>query len=94
MENRAMGRISGHPHSSAMRFDDRVADRQAHPHTAGLRRVEGLEDAVEFVRSQSRPGILDVHQNGVRLNPSGGNDHVSGSDRALVKRLDGIDNQI
>ena len=38
-----------------MSFDDRAADRQAHPQAAGLGRVEGLEEVLEALRSQPGP---------------------------------------
>ena len=38
-----------------MGFNDGSADRQAHPQTARLRRVEGVENVLENLRHQSGP---------------------------------------
>ena len=42
------------PQPAAMRVDDGPADRQAHPHSAAFRRVEGLEHALETFRVNAR----------------------------------------
>ena len=46
----AAGQVRARPQSAAVRFDDRPADRQAHPQTARFRRVEGLENVLESLR--------------------------------------------
>ena len=50
-----------------MRFDDRAADRQPHPQTAGLGRVERLKDALEARRRQPRARIADRDEHAVRV---------------------------
>jgi hypothetical protein len=41
-----------------MSFDNRPTDRQSHAHATGLGCVEWVEEAVEGLWIQSRPGIL------------------------------------
>jgi hypothetical protein len=40
-----------------MRFDDRAANRKAHPGAAGFRREERVEDALRIVRTDPGSGI-------------------------------------
>jgi hypothetical protein len=40
-----------------MGIDDRSTNGQPYPHSVGLRRVESLENALEFFRINSRPRI-------------------------------------
>src|SRR6266849_3471817 len=49
----AAGQVRARPQSAAVRFDDRTADRQAHPQAARLRRVEGLENVLESLRREA-----------------------------------------
>ena len=49
--------IRARPHSTAVRFDDRPADRQPQPQTVRLGRVEGLEQPLESRRRQARTQI-------------------------------------
>src|SRR5215472_1966095 len=51
-----------YPQSAAMGVDDRPADRQPHPHTAGLRGVECLENALQMRRIDARSGIAHCHE--------------------------------
>jgi hypothetical protein len=39
-------------------LDDGTADRQAHSHAAGRRRMDRLEDAVGQLRVDARPRVL------------------------------------
>ena len=50
-----------------MGIDDRPADRQPHPYSAGFRGVESLEDALEMVRINTRPSIADRHEDAISL---------------------------
>ena len=45
-----------------MGVDDRPTDRQPHAHAAGLRREEGVEEAVHCFRSEPRTRILDRNE--------------------------------
>src|SRR6266850_78694 len=44
----------GRPQPPTMGFDDRAADREAHAHAVGPRRVEWLEQTQEALRAQPR----------------------------------------
>ena len=53
------------PQPAPMGIDDGPADRQPHPHSAGLRGVESLENALEMFRINARPGIAHCHENAI-----------------------------
>src|SRR3981081_680127 len=55
------------PQPAPMGIDDRSADRQPHPHAAGLRGVESLENALDVVRINARPGTAHGHQDVARF---------------------------
>src|SRR6266403_5861535 len=42
----------GRPQPPTMGFDNRAADREAHAHAVGLRRVEGFKDTRQALRAQ------------------------------------------
>ena len=48
-----------------MGIDDRPADRQPHPHSAGFRGVESLENALEMFRINTRPRIAHCHEDAI-----------------------------
>src|SRR5262250_2317544 len=56
------GFIGTYPQPAPMGVDDRPADRQPHPHAAGFRRVECLENALQMRRVDTRPGIAHCHE--------------------------------
>jgi FixJ family two-component response regulator len=66
-EHRAARHAGRDPKAAAMGIDDASADRQAHAHTVGLRREEGIEDAIGGRGIESRAGILDGDLHGIRL---------------------------
>ena len=45
-----------------MGLDDRPANRQPHPHAAGLRGVKRIEHALEMRRIDAWPGIAHCHK--------------------------------
>ena len=49
------------PQPTPVGIDDRPADRQPHPYSAGFRGVESLEDALEMARINTRPSIAHGH---------------------------------
>src|SRR6266403_5182474 len=49
----AAGQVRARPQPAAVRFDDRTADRQAHPQTARLRGVDGRENVLESLRREA-----------------------------------------
>src|SRR5262249_1500762 len=54
------------PKSSSVRFDDRMADRQAHTDTPGLRRVERLEQAIDHCSVKTGAVVSHGNNNGIR----------------------------
>src|SRR5712691_6848113 len=58
-------------------IDDRPADRQPHPNSAGLRGVESLENALEMFRTNARPGIAHCHENATGLGLLGADQQLS-----------------
>src|SRR5216684_5562578 len=57
----------GRPQPAPVGIDDRAADRQSHPYPARLRGVESLENAIDMVRINARPGISHGHENATGL---------------------------
>src|SRR5260370_1489868 len=55
------------PHPSAVRFDDRAADRESHAQAVRLGRVEGAEKPVCILGLDTDADVLDRHQHPVRL---------------------------
>src|SRR5712672_2836597 len=47
----------GRPQPPTMGFDNRPADREAHAHAVGLRRVEGFKETRQALRAQPMAGI-------------------------------------
>src|SRR5260370_16592688 len=88
------GQVGGHPQPAAMSFDDRTADRQPHAQTAGLCRVERVEEAFETFRVQSRSRILHHDQRALRFGWSGGDEQISRPFRDLAHCLDSVDDEI
>src|SRR5215813_8183536 len=50
------------PQPAAMSIDDGTAYRQPHPRSAGLGGKEGVEDAFEMRRINTRPGVAYGHE--------------------------------
>jgi hypothetical protein len=55
LKNGASRFIRIRPQPASMGIDDGPADRQPHPHSAGLRGVESLENALEVFRINAGP---------------------------------------
>src|SRR5258708_8130026 len=51
------------PQPAAVGFNDGPADRQPHSHSAGLRGVEGIENALDMSRINARPRIAHRDEN-------------------------------
>src|SRR5258708_2014085 len=60
-----------------MGIDDGPADRQPHPHSAGLRCVEGLESALDMPGIDARPGIATRDEDAIRLRLLGADQQLS-----------------
>jgi hypothetical protein len=65
LKNGASRFIRIRPQPAPMGIDDGPADRQAHPQTARLRRVEGVENVLESLRRQSRTRISHPYEHGM-----------------------------
>src|SRR5258706_14143999 len=85
--------IRARPQSAAVRFDDRTADRQAHPQTVRFRGVERLEHALESLRREAWTRISHLDCHAIRF--------VTGADEQfpllfadVAHRFDGIDDQV
>src|SRR5271157_2616006 len=65
----APGFIGVYPQPTPMRDDDGAADRQPHPDSAGLCRVEGLENPLEMfpINARSRIAHFDKNATGLDL---------------------------
>src|SRR6476620_11544229 len=50
------------PQPAPMGIDNRSANRQPHPRSAGLRGVKCIEHAIEMFRMDARPGIVHCHK--------------------------------
>src|SRR5258707_14898036 len=63
----------GRPQPPTMGFDNRAADREAHAHAVGLRRVEGFKETRQSFRAQPGAGVLHPEPHLVRF-PLAGSD--------------------
>lgn len=77
-----------------MRFNDRTANRQAHPQAAGLGRVEGLEGEFGRRRWQTRTRILHQDERSTGFGLAGGDQQLSRPLRHPAHCFDGIDYQV
>jgi len=61
-----------------MGIDDGPADRQPHPYPAGLRGVKSLENALDMLRIDARPGCTNRYEDAIRL-------RLLGADQQLLR---------
>src|SRR5947208_4405737 len=61
----------GRPQPPTMGFDNRAADREAHAHAVGLRRVEGFKETRQALRAQPMAGIPHRDAHALRLETHG-----------------------
>jgi hypothetical protein len=85
---------SGRPKPPTMGFDNRAADREAHAHSVGLRRVEGFEETRQSFGAQPRAGVSHPEAHLVRFRLSCGDEHLSGAVCNPTHCLDGVENEI
>src|SRR6516162_2380763 len=78
----------------AMGLDDRAADCESHADSIGLGRVEGLEQAIEIRRIDSRAGVFHFDEHVVRISLTRDNRELARSVADSVHCLDGIDDYI
>ena len=62
-----------------MGFDNRAADREAHAHAVGLRRVEWFKETRQSFRAQPGAGVLHPEAHRVRFRLAGSDEHLSGA---------------
>src|SRR5580700_2739659 len=61
----------GRPQPPTMGFDNRAADREAHAHAVGLRRVEGFKETRQALRAQPLSGISHRDAHALRFDTHG-----------------------
>jgi hypothetical protein len=77
-----------------MGFDDRAADREAHAHAVGLRRLEGFKQTRQALRAQPVAGIPHCDAHALRLDTHGADVYFAVAVLNATHRLDGIDDQV
>ena len=77
-----------------MGFDDRTTDRQAHPHPAGLRAVESLENALDAFRIDARARIANHNEDAISLGLRGTDQQLSRPRLDLAHCFDCVQHQI
>src|ERR1700741_3155022 len=63
--------VAGCTQPPTMGFDNRAADREAHAHTVGLRRVERFKDTRQALRGEPMAGIPHRDPHALRLDTHG-----------------------
>src|SRR5436190_13262946 len=71
LKESALRLASRRPQPPAMGFDNRAADREAHAHAVGLRRVEGFKETRQALRTQPMAGIAHRDAHALRLHARG-----------------------
>src|SRR5271154_7454066 len=84
----------GRPQPPTMRFDNRAADREAHAHAVGLRRVEGFKETRQALRAQPMAGIPHRDAYALRLDTHGADVYFAVAVLNATHRLDGVDDQV
>ena len=77
-----------------MSFDNRAADREAHAHAVGLRRIEWFKETRQSFGAQSGAGVLHPEAHLVRFRLAGSDEHLSGAISNRTHCLDGVENEI
>src|SRR5258706_15905542 len=91
-EARSSALIRGKPYPAAMSLDDRLTDRQAHPHPGLFRRHEGLEQAAGYIFGQTGTVIRNRTFHEISLGGRRRNDQHRSC--RCMHRLDGIADEI
>src|SRR5258708_33138573 len=94
LKDRAARLIRCCPQTTAMRLDDRTADRQSHAHAIALGRVESVEDVFQVRPVQSGAGIADGQKHTVRFVCGRADTQISLSVADGSYSFDTIDDQI
>src|SRR5437016_2459763 len=77
-----------------MRLDDRTGNRQTHPHTAGLRGVEGIEEVLHARRREAWTRVPHLDEHSVRFGFLAADEQLSRSLARAGHRLDCVDDQV
>src|SRR5258706_13618559 len=80
----------GRPQPPTMGFDNRAADREAHAHAVGLRRVEGFKETRQALRAQPMAGIPHRDAHALRLDTHGADVSFAVAVLNAPHRLDAI----
>src|SRR5262249_6559809 len=90
----AAGQVRARPQSAAVSFDDRTADRQAHPQTARFRGVESLEHALKSRRREAWTRISHSYEHVARVNLPAADEQLSRPVAGAAHSLHCIHDQI
>src|SRR5436190_12350088 len=94
LKESALRLASRRPQPPAMGFDNRAADREAHAHAGGLRRVEGVENVFESLRRQSRTRNSHPYDHAAPVSLPAADEQPSSPVAGAAHSLDGIHDQI
>src|ERR1700722_10052941 len=84
----------GTPHPPTMGFNNRAADREAHAHAVGLRRVEGFKETRQAFRAQPMTAVPHRDANTFRCDQLCGDIQFALAPCQIAHRLNGIDHQV
>jgi hypothetical protein len=77
-----------------MGFDNRAADREAHAHAVGLRRVERFKETRQSFRAQPWAGVSHPEAHRVVFRLARSNEQLSGAVSNRNHCLDSVENEI
>src|SRR5215831_9780301 len=78
------------PKSALMSLDDRAADRQPDPHTAGFGRVKGFEQPLKALRSDTATSILHAQTHATVFFSLASNEQFAGAVLNTIHRVTSI----
>jgi hypothetical protein len=94
LKGRTWADIAGGRQPSLMNFDDRPADRKSHAHAAGLRREEGVEEAVRVLSGDSDTAVLYCYPHLLRFVLVRSEHQFARTIRDRLHRFDAVHHQI
>ena len=77
-----------------MGFDNRAADREAHAHAVGLRRVEWFKETRQSFRAQPGAGVSHRDAHAFRLDTRRADVQLSVAVLNATHRLDSIEDEV
>ena len=85
----------GRPKPPTMGLDNRAANREAHAHAVGLRRIEWFKETRQSFGAQPGAGISHPEAHRVRFRLADSDEHqLSGAVSTRTHCLDGVENEI